>query len=484
MSTSLFVENYGHGIAFYINGDLQFDSADEVIYHENLVIPAISLALQRFPNTDLRVLICGGGDGLAARDVLRFSQVTKIDLVDYDPEVLELANTEFKPYNLGSLEQEKVTVYAQEAFGFVNELADDSYHIVICDFTSPKSAEGASIYSQEWFQAVNRILIPTGIIAVNGVSPNYETQAFWCLYQTLLSVNLAVKPLQINIPSFANHDYGNWGFFLGSSQKITRSEIENIYVPENLNYLTLENLLQVFKFDEKIAASRHQVNIHTLKNEQLFYYLLNDPGIEENLEVNSDEYIDFLDIDEEVNANVADVNSLELESVAKFWIENIYTASEQSQETVDINKLVPVRHYYHEPKMTTSWLGYMQDLLSEIDVKQLLNSLLARAQELPPNIAKELRILADKLKHNQPLEKLNPKMVEFITLLSLTMLMANLVAPDSVFAKGYYYRRSGYSYTSGDSYGNPYGLKIFGFILTALGGVWLYSIINRSDNDN
>ncbi|MFM7373115.1 MAG: spermine synthase, partial [Sphaerospermopsis kisseleviana] len=176
------------------------------------VIPAVSLAIQRFTDTDLRVLICGGGDGLAARDLLRFAQVKNIDLVDYNPDVIELANTVFKPYNLGSLEHEKVTVYTQEAFGFVRQLVDDYYHVVICDFTCPKSAEDAKIYSQEWFQEVNRILIPSGIVAVNGVSPNYDTHAFWCLYQTLLSVNFATKPLQIQIPSFCNHDYGDWGF--------------------------------------------------------------------------------------------------------------------------------------------------------------------------------------------------------------------------------------------------------------------------------
>lgn len=78
MLTSLFIEQHDHGIAFYLNGDLQFDTADEALYHEYLVIPAIALAAVRFPQIDLRVLICGGGDGLAARDVLRFTQVSQI----------------------------------------------------------------------------------------------------------------------------------------------------------------------------------------------------------------------------------------------------------------------------------------------------------------------------------------------------------------------------------------------------------------------
>lgn len=97
--TSLFIEYHPKGLAFYINGDLQFDTADEAIYHEYLVIPAIALAVQRFPQTPLRVLICGGGDGLAARDVLRFAEVSEVTLVDYDAEVLALDRTVFQPYN-------------------------------------------------------------------------------------------------------------------------------------------------------------------------------------------------------------------------------------------------------------------------------------------------------------------------------------------------------------------------------------------------
>jgi spermidine synthase len=124
-------------LAFYINGDLQFDTADEALYHEYLVIPAISLAVGRFPQTNLRVLICGGGDGLAAREVLRFGQVNSIDLVDYDPEVLELAQTVFKPFNQGSLESDRLTVHIQEAFEFILKIPDNSYHVIICDFTYP-----------------------------------------------------------------------------------------------------------------------------------------------------------------------------------------------------------------------------------------------------------------------------------------------------------------------------------------------------------
>ncbi len=91
MPTSLFIGHHTNGLTFYINEDLQFDTVDEALYNEYLVISVVTLAIGRFPQTGLRVLICGGGDGLVARDVLQFPQVHYIDLVDYNPDVLELA---------------------------------------------------------------------------------------------------------------------------------------------------------------------------------------------------------------------------------------------------------------------------------------------------------------------------------------------------------------------------------------------------------
>ncbi|BAY25150.1 putative spermidine synthase [Calothrix sp. NIES-2100] len=485
MPNSLFIEQHDDGIAFYINGDLQFDTADEAIYHEYLVIPAITLTSLRFPQTPLRVLICGGGDGLAVRDVLRFTQIQKIDLVDYNPEVLELATTVFKPYNLGSLEADKVTVYHQEAFEFVSQLPNNYYHVIICDFTYPHSSEDTRIYSREWFQQLNRVLIPAGVICTNGVSPEKRTMGFWCLYQTLLAAELTVKPLHLTIPSFFEHGYGSWGFFLASPQVIRRDEIEIVDLPENLHFLTHSELLQAFVFESEIAESRHEVMIHTLESPQLFYYLLNSLSNQENLNLESNASINFLDIAELGTAQIGAGDFLDLESVAKFWIENIYADSPAQENLPDINRYLPVRHRYHSQNMTSSWLANIKELLAEIDIKKLLNSLLARAQDLPPQIASELQKLADKVNANEHLAKLPPQTLEFIALLSVTLLMANLVAPDSVFAKGF--SSSGRSSsTSGDYYtsdGGSFDKKITGFILTTIGGIWLSTLFSRPRDD-
>jgi spermidine synthase len=200
MPTSLFIEHHTNGFAFYINGDLQFDTADEALYHEYLVIPAVALAVGRFPHTALRVLICGGGDGLAARDVLRFPEVHYIDLVDYNPDVLELAQTVFKPFNEGSLESDRLAVSTQEAFEFVSAIPDNFYHVVICDFTYPTRPEDTSIYSREWFQQISRVLIPAGLISTNGVSPENRTLGFVVFVSNLIVSSFESKALTTEHP--------------------------------------------------------------------------------------------------------------------------------------------------------------------------------------------------------------------------------------------------------------------------------------------
>ncbi|HEY9298549.1 MAG TPA: hypothetical protein VIQ31_19770, partial [Phormidium sp.] len=430
-------------------GDLQFDSTDEAIYHEYLVIPAIALAKLRFPDTELRVLICGGGDGLAVREVLRFPEVSRVDLVDYDSEVLELGKTIFEPFNAGSLTSDRLSIYIQDAWDFITEVPTALYHVIIGDFTYPTSAEGTNVYSLEWFQQVNLALENGGIFCTNAVSPENRAAGFWCLYQTLLAAELMARPLQLNIPSFRRLGYGNWGFFLTSQILIERAELEDIKFPENLQAINQENLLSAFVFDSAIANIRHQVTIHSLQFPELFYYLLNpifQPEKGDNLKV------DFLEIHEVSNGRVGTRNWLKLESTAKAWLEHFTATQDLGENLPDLNRLVPIQHRYHSPEMQREWLGYLQQLLAEIDINKLIKSTLSRVQELPPHIAKDLKNLSETIRSGQPLTNLSPSTTQFLMMLSVTLLMANLVAPDTVFAKGYYSGgSSGYYSGSSDS---------------------------------
>ena len=489
MPTSLFIEQHSNGLAFYINGDLQFDTADEAIYHEYLVLPAIALAAQRFPQTPLRVLICGGGDGLAARDVLRFPQVSNVTLVDYDSEVLALGRTVFVPYNQGCLLdepgavlEERLTVQTQEAFEFVSRLPDACYHAVICDFTFPTRSDDAQIYSREWFQQVERILHPSGVMSTNGVSPEQRTLGFWCLYQTLLAAGLHAKPLQVAIPSFQDHGYGNWGFFLASAMPITRLEVEALSFPPNLSALQPQDWLHAFQLPTAIAQHRQTANVHTLDCPQLFYYLLNPRLPLETTAIAPSETephtTDFLDLQEVGTGCLGTRDLLQLNSIATVWLEQLHR-SDALQTPQDLDQLMPVQHRYHSPQMTTAWLGYLKALLEEVNLNQLIASLLERAQDLPPQLVRELKQLAEKIRTGQPLTYVSEHTAEVVTLLSVTLLMANLTSPDVVFAKGYSSTSGGSSYSS-DSDDSDFGG--FGFWTMIIGGVWLWNLYNQSDD--
>ncbi|MBW4522880.1 MAG: hypothetical protein KME16_24850 [Scytolyngbya sp. HA4215-MV1] len=504
MPASLFIEQHAQGLAFYINGNLQFDTADEAIYHEYLVVPAISLAVRRFPGTPLRVLICGGGDGLAARDVLRFAEVAEVTLVDYSPAVLELGRTVFSPYNQGSLLEDgqtalgasRVAVYTQEAFEFVSRLPDRVFHVIICDFTSPTTPQETRIYSREWFAEVVRILHPAGVVAENAVSPEQTPTAFWCLYQTLLAAGLQPKPMQIPIPSFRSHDYGDWGFFLASPQPILRTELETLSVPAGLQAFQAESWLTVFQFTAALAAHRHSLCIHTLACPQLFYYLLNPqiPSQEAGTRSSSQgaDWIDFLDIQEPGTGLIGTLDLLQLDSMAKVWLERMRASDNPLHDPAVWEPFIPVQHSYHSPKMTREWLGYLRSLLTEIDLNQLLSSLTQRAQELPPKFAAEVKQLNEKIRTGQPLTYVSEHMTELMVVLSVTLLMANLTHPDAVFAKGFSgfsSHRSGYgssfdnyssSYDNGTNAGNgQFGW--FGFWTMLIGAGWLVSLYRNRD---
>ena len=521
MSTSLFVEKQANGTAFYINGELQFHTADEAIYHEYLTIPAIALAAKRFPDQPLRVLVCGGGDGLAVRDILRYPQVSHIDLVDYSQEVIDLAKETFAPFNQDSLINSKVNIHIHEAFAFLTRLTQDfssnlkqienhAYHVIICDFTYPTSVEETQIYSQDWFSLLKQVLMPSGMIAINSVSPDHNTLAFWCIYQSIQAIGLDVKPMQLMIPSFVNHDYGSWGFLLASEVAITRSEIETMDLPSNLRELNPQDLMKVFVFDRAIAKARDLVVAHQKDSSQLFFYLLNHRNIPiANISSDAQDLesakVDFLDLPnslESLQVCSSEINSvpsllisgdpMSLDNLAKAWLKQIDSNPD--------GLLIPAQHYSQTPEVSQEWLGRVKQLLTQIDLSRLIAKLLERSQELPHEMATDLRELQTKLINFQ--QQLSQKdsiqadsiqaiyansptrpsfsltTAKVIAILSLTLLVANLAAPDAVFAKGSTSYRS-----SGSGAGND--LIAIGFMMTFGGVYWLINLANdspKSDN--
>jgi len=196
-------------VRLFLDGDLQFSSLDEYRYHEMLVHPAMN-------GPHGNVLILGGGDGLAAREVLRYDDVEEVTLVDLDDAVVSLARS-FEPMRElteGSLDDERLHHVAGDAFRWVRERVDApqaAYDVVVVDFPDPDSSATAKLYTVEMYAMARRLLAPGGRMVVQAGSPFFARDAFWSVRQTLDAAGLRTHPYQADVPSF-----GTWGFVLAA----------------------------------------------------------------------------------------------------------------------------------------------------------------------------------------------------------------------------------------------------------------------------
>ncbi len=125
------VQLEGYGLCLILDGKVQLAASDESIYHELLVHPAC--VIQGNPSS---ALILGGGDGCAARELLRYPGIREIVIVDIDEEVVAIFRDRCRELNLGSLEDPRVRVVFQDAMEFL-EKTGGAYDIIISDLTEP-----------------------------------------------------------------------------------------------------------------------------------------------------------------------------------------------------------------------------------------------------------------------------------------------------------------------------------------------------------
>ncbi|SMP38468.1 spermidine synthase [Neorhodopirellula lusitana] len=203
------------GFQLYLNGHLQFNSVDEYRYHESLVHPLMSVC------PDARnVLVLGGGDGLAVRELLRYAEIESITLVDLDPAMTRLA-TQFPPLvslNQKSLTDPRVHVLNQDAFIWAKEQASQGkpkFDAVVIDFPDPGSYSIGKLYTTFFYQSLRRCLSPGAGVAIQCTSPLVAPQSYWCILHTLRRSGFDVTPYHAAVPTF-----GVWGFALARANNV------------------------------------------------------------------------------------------------------------------------------------------------------------------------------------------------------------------------------------------------------------------------
>lgn len=215
-------------LRMYLDKHIQFASIDEHRYHEALVHPVMSV-----PGPRERVLILGGGDGMAVREVLKYPEVKSILMIDIDPAVTRLCST-FEPIrklNQGALDDPRLTIVNEDAFSYLlnymGRISAENPHFdrVIIDLPDPHNEVLDKLYSKEFYEIVRGCMSPQGAMVSQCSSPFFARNVYWCIRNTMEAASFDVKSYRVPMVSF-----GIWGFHLCSAKPKTGEAVNEFQV--------------------------------------------------------------------------------------------------------------------------------------------------------------------------------------------------------------------------------------------------------------
>ncbi|BCL76581.1 polyamine aminopropyltransferase 1 [Jeongeupia sp. HS-3] len=257
----LVVTRWHDDLRLHINGNLQFSSRDEHRYHEALVHPVMAtLPWAR------RVLVLGGGDGLAARELLKYPQIESVTLVDLDPAMTKLFSTApaLTALNQGSLKDKRVHVVNDDAGRWL-EQNDEVFDAVIIDFPDPSNFALGKLYSVPMYRLLKRHVAESGLVVVQSTSPYFAPQSFWSINATLKEAGFNnTWPYHTYVPSF-----GEWGFIIAGARYTPPTAI-----PVPTRYLDAGAIKLMFDFPPDMQPSKVEPN--RLNTQSLVHYFEQD----------------------------------------------------------------------------------------------------------------------------------------------------------------------------------------------------------------
>ena len=209
-----------------------------------------------------------GGDGLAAREVLRDPRVEHVTLVDLDPEMTHLFRDtpQFARLNGQSLSSPRLRVTNADAFRWVRQ-AKGPYDAVIVDFPDPTEFSLGKLYTENFYREVARLLAPEGVMTVQSTSPLIAPRSYWTVAQTLEAAGLQSRGYHVYVPSF-----GEWGFTLAAHKSLA----DAARLPAGLKFLTATSERQMFDFPPDMA--RRTVQVNRLDNQALVRSFIQEWG--------------------------------------------------------------------------------------------------------------------------------------------------------------------------------------------------------------
>jgi spermidine synthase len=237
-------------IRLFLSAHLQFSSRDEYRYHEGLVHPGLAAV----PGAK-SVLVLGGGDGLAVREILKYASVERITLVDLDPEMTGLFRTHpvLTTLNGNSLNAPRVHIINADAFPWLDS-NNDMFDFAVVDFPDPTNFSLGKLYTTAFYRLLSRHVAAGGLLVVQSTSPLFAPQSYWSIVETLKTAGLYTYPYHVYVPSF-----GEWGFVLAG----VRPYEPPLALPANLRFLAVNQIPALFDFPtdmHPVAAEPNRLN--------------------------------------------------------------------------------------------------------------------------------------------------------------------------------------------------------------------------------
>ena len=248
-----------HSVQLFLNGNLQFSSADEYRYHEALVHPAFATAARH-----ARVLILGGGDGLALREVFRHPDVEHVTMVDLDPAVTNLARQlqTMQRLNHDSLSDPRLTLINADAMAWLRTHGDEQFDVVIVDFPDPNNFSLGKLYTRGFYRLLMRVVGPDTALVVQSTSPMYARKSFWCIARTMRGAGFSTHSYHVDVPSF-----GEWGYVLAMRHPFDPPTALHV---DGLRFLNDATMASLFIFSRDMQEI--PVRENTLNDQQLVAY--------------------------------------------------------------------------------------------------------------------------------------------------------------------------------------------------------------------
>jgi len=255
----------------YLNGNEQFSSYDEERYHEPLVHPAMNLSVAR-----KNILVLGGGDGLAARELLKYPDVEKITIVDIDPAMTELGRKHeiFVELNDEAFQNSKVAIVNQDAYIFLQETTA-IFDVVIIDLPDPKTVSLARLYTSQFYGLVKKQLAASGAIVTQATSPFFSRKAFLSILKSMQAAGLPAISYHNHIPTM-----GEWGWVLGiNSKQIDEKQLKTKTASLNFKeistrFLNQDAMLSMLNFGKDVFADFDEIKVNDELDLSVYHYYL------------------------------------------------------------------------------------------------------------------------------------------------------------------------------------------------------------------